>query len=86
MGLKAGRTFGIQKNIKLKNEETPLEIHMAPADEATDEETPEITCLEDYWNPEARFPIPYVRMNEHIAWIKRWNRLHRVVTKKWLTI
>jgi hypothetical protein len=20
-------------------------------------------------------------MNEHIAWIKRWNRLHRVVTK-----
>jgi hypothetical protein len=53
MGLKAGRTFGIQKNIKLRNEETPLEIHMAPADEATDEETPEITCLEDYWNPEA---------------------------------
>jgi hypothetical protein len=36
MGLKARRTFGIQKNNKIKNEETPLETTLAP----TDEETP----------------------------------------------
>jgi hypothetical protein len=40
MVLKAGRTFEIQKNGKLKNEETPLETTQAPADETTNEETP----------------------------------------------
>jgi hypothetical protein len=53
MGLKAERTFRIQKNSRLKNEEAPLETSPALVQEASDEETSEITCLEDYWNPEA---------------------------------
>jgi hypothetical protein len=80
MVLKARRAFRVQKNSRLKNEEAPLETMLAPEQEASNEETPEITCLGDYWNPRARFPIPYVKMKYHVDWVRRWNRLHRVVT------